>query len=90
MDKDLLNVIANTDEYALIDKKYTYNGGFMNNDVFHPVKAFDLSATCGTKGEIEADQKWMARYNYAAQINDKQIKTLDIPKESKSNESTNN
>lgn len=68
VDKDLLNVIADTDEYALIDKKYTYNGGFMNNDVFHPVKAFDLSATCGTKEEIEADQKWMARYNYAAQI----------------------
>ena len=40
----------------------------MNNDVFHPVKAFDLSAACGTKEEIEADQKWMARYNYAAQI----------------------
>lgn len=68
VDKDLLNVIADTDEYALIDKKYTYNGGFMNNDVFHPIKAFDLSATCGTKEEIEADQKWMARYNYAAQI----------------------
>lgn len=68
VDNDLLNVIADTDEYALIDKKYTYNGEFMNNDVFHPVKAFDLSATCGTKEEIEADQKWMARYNYAAQI----------------------
>ena len=40
----------------------------MNNDVFHPVKAFDLSAACGTKEEIEADKKWMARYNYAAQI----------------------
>lgn len=68
VDKDLLNVIADTDEYALIDKKYTYNGGFMNSDVVHPVKAFDLSTACGTKEEIEADQKWMARYNYAAQI----------------------
>lgn len=68
VDKDLLNVIADTDEYALIDKKYTYNSGFMNSDVFHPVKAFDLSAACGTKEEIEADQKWMARYNYATQI----------------------
>lgn len=68
VDKDLLNVIANTDEYALVDKKYTYNGGFMNSDVIHPVKAFDLSTACGTKEEIEADQKWMARYNYAAQI----------------------
>lgn len=68
VDKDLLNVIDDTDEYALIDKKYTYNSGFMNSDVIHPVKAFDLSAACGTKEEIEADQKWMARYNYAAQI----------------------
>lgn len=68
VDKDLLNVIADTDEYALIDKKYTYNDGLLSSDVFHPVKAFDLSATCGTKEEIEADQKWMARYNYAAQI----------------------
>lgn len=68
VDKDLLNVIADTDEYALIDKKYTYNDGFLSSDVIHPVKAFDLSAACGTKEEIEADQKWMARYNYAAQI----------------------
>lgn len=68
IDKDLLNVIADTDEYALADKKYTYNGGFINSDVIHPVKAFDLSTACGTKEEIEADQKWMARYNYAAQI----------------------
>lgn len=68
VDKDLLNVIADTDEYALIDKKYTYNDGFLSSDVIHPVKAFDLSAVCGTKEEIEADQKWMARYNYAAQI----------------------
>ena len=68
VDKDLLNVIADTDEYFLVDKKYTYNSGFMNSDVIHPVKAFDLSTACGTKEEIEADQKWMARYNYAAQI----------------------
>ena len=68
VDKDLLNVIADTDEYVLVDKKYTYNSGFMNSDVIHPVKAFDLSTACGTKEEIEADQKWMARYNYAAQI----------------------
>lgn len=68
VDKDLLNVIADTDEYALIDKKYTYNDGFLSRDVIHPVKAFDLSTACGTKEEIEADQKWMARYNYAAQI----------------------
>ena len=68
VDKDLLNVIADTDEYALIDKKYTYNDGLLSSDVIHPVKAFDLSTACGTKEEIEADQKWMARYNYAAQI----------------------
>ena len=68
VDKDLLNVIADTDEYVLVDKKYTCNSGFMNSDVIHPVKAFDLSTACGTKEEIEADQKWMARYNYAAQI----------------------
>lgn len=68
VDKDLLNVIADTDEYALIDKKYTYNDGLLSSDVIHPVKAFDLSTACGTKEKIEADQKWMARYNYAAQI----------------------
>lgn len=55
-------------EYALIDKKYTYNDGLLSSDVIHPVKAFDLSTACGTKEKIEADQKWMARYNYAAQI----------------------
>lgn len=69
VDNSLLNLINGTEQFKLVDKEYSYKCGFMNRDIYHPIIAFDSNTACGTKDEILKDQRWIARYNYAYQIN---------------------
>lgn len=67
IDKDALNLIDGTDRFEVADEKYTVSNSSWHNDKTHLLVPFDLN-TCGTKEELEYNQKWVERYNYAEQI----------------------
>lgn len=72
IDNSILNVIANTDKSKLLEDMYEKKNSW-GQKTGCEIKFLNLDTTAGTKEEIEYNQMWIARYNYATAIN-KEIK----------------
>lgn len=68
IDNSILNVIANTDKSKVLEDMYGEKD-IEGNKTGCEFKFLNLDTTAGTKEEIEYNQMWLARYNYATAIN---------------------
>ena len=67
VDTNFLNIINETDKYATIEEKYAIKDVW-GEKVGCEYAALDLSIP-RTEEKLHYDQKWIARYNYAKEIN---------------------
>lgn len=67
IDTNFLNIINETDKYAAIEEKYAIEDVW-GKKVGCEYAALDLSIP-RTEEKLHYDQKWIARYNYAKEIN---------------------